>query len=346
MPVISVIIPVRNEAENILAILQDIAQQKISEEEAFPTAGFEVFVVNDHSDDYTAQLVKEYQSNCSYQLHLLELRLPLNFAGSHKKMAIAQAVGKAKGDIIVTTDGDCRVGMYWLATLGRFFHKQQPALVSGPVVFHQEKNLFHRLQTIEFASLIGTGAASMHAHKPNMCNGANLAFTKEAFYRVGGYEGSMHVPSGDDEFLMQKIFQKYPRRVFFIKSQGAVVYTHAKMSLKEFYYQRRRWAGKWKLHKNKSITVLAVFIFFYHCSFLTVVVMAITDQYSWLILWIQLLPKIGLEFFFLRDILQFMKKRMFTLNFILLEFIYSAYVVFFGICANFGSYTWKNRQYK
>lgn len=338
---ITVIIPVRNEAENILHLLQDLSVQKV-----FPADQFEVLIVDDHSEDQTLLIVEEYGKNCNFRLRLLPLDLPEGFLGSHKKIAIAQAVAQARGNIIVTTDGDCRVEAYWLASFAQFFAQKQAVFVSGPVTFHHEAGLFHHLQTIEFASLIGTGAASIHAKMPNMCNGANLAFTKEAFLKINGYAGTLHIPSGDDEFLMQKIFKQYPDRVYFMKNAEAIVRTYAKSGLREFYHQRRRWAGKWKLHKNAGVALAAIFVFAYHSLLLTACCMALFGQYSWVLLATSLLLKFILEFFLLNDVLHFLKKRMSLLNFILLEFIYSAYVVFFGICANFGSYTWKNRSYQ
>ncbi len=344
MAFITVVIPVRNEAGNITKLLQDMAEQRMKRE-IYPAERFEVIVVDDASEDATFQRVKKYQENSHFRLLLLSLDLPADFSGSHKKMAIARAVESAKGDVIITTDGDCRVGAHWLATIGGFFRQQQPALVAGPVTFHRERSLFERLQTIEFASLIGTGAASMQAHRPNMCNGANLAFSKEAFYAVGGYHGSMHIPSGDDEFLLQKMSKKYPQQIFFLKSRQAVVYTGAKRSFKEFYQQRRRWAGKWKLHKNLWVATLALFIFSFRLAFLIAVGMAIGGFYPWRVLIAQWLVSVVIEFFFLKDVLHSMKKQMPLQNFLVLSGIYAPYVVFFGICANFGGYTWKNRPY-
>ena len=42
-----------------------------------------------------------------------------------------------------------------------------------------------------------------------MCNGANLAYTKNAFNAVGGFKDIDDIASGDDMLLMYKIDQKY-----------------------------------------------------------------------------------------------------------------------------------------
>ena len=342
LPSISVVIPVRNEATTIALLLRDLAEQVATTGDA---PFLEVIVVDDASTDDTAELVSTFQPSSPYALTLLSLKIPPRFVGSHKKLALQQAIARAQGEIIVSTDGDCRVGPQWLATIQGFFAQHQPVLLSGPVTFYQEHRLFEHLQTVEFASLIGVGAACLQARKPNMCNGANLAFLREAFFAVDGYQGTMHVPSGDDEFLLQKIFDRYPTRLGFIKHPEAVVRTTAKRSLLAFYQQRKRWASKWKIHRNYRVKVLAIFIFAYHLSSMFVTLLAVSGSYSWWIWGVQMLPKMLLEYVFLRSVLRSMRKPLHTFYFLLMQLIYAPYAVFFGMRANFGSYRWKNRTY-
>ena len=99
---LSVIIPVRNEAANIEALLTDISNQ------TYPKNAFEVIVVDDSSDDETVAIVKRFQEK-----KLLNLRLILlaeKTVASPKKRAIETAIKVANGVLIITTDGDCRVG--------------------------------------------------------------------------------------------------------------------------------------------------------------------------------------------------------------------------------------------
>ena len=42
-----------------------------------------------------------------------------------------------------------------------------------------------------------------------MCNGANLAYERKAFFEVNGFTGIDHIASGDDMLLMQKIAQRF-----------------------------------------------------------------------------------------------------------------------------------------
>ncbi len=341
LPSLTVVIPVRNEATTLPNLLHDLAEQTNAEGE--PLA-FAVLVIDDASTDDTLARANDFQS-ANLRLSVLSLDVPAGFVGSHKKLALAQAIDATQSEVVVTTDGDCRVGPLWLSTIQQHFAQHQSLLISGPVAFTHERSLFERLQTIEFASLIGTGAACLQAGRPTMGNGANLAFTRAAFLEVDGYAGNLHVPSGDDEFLLQKIAERFPDRVSFLKRTEATVRTYAKPSVGEFYQQRKRWASKWSLHRRYSVAALAMFIFTYHLSVLLVVFLMLFGQYPGWILGLQLLPKVVLEFLFLRSVLAVMKKRLSGTLFLLMQLIYSPYAVFFGLRANFGGYRWKNRTY-
>ncbi len=338
----SIIIPVRNEAKNIQKLLHDIGGQN------FPFRQFEVIVVDDSSTDNTSQLVKSRKYN--YNLKLLSLGIPDTFSGSHKKLAITQGIDNAQNKplcqhIIITTDGDCRVDKNWLQAYAEIFSKEKPELVAGPVTFYKEKTWFEKLQTVEFSSLIGTGAASMQAGSPNMCNGANLAFTKDVFEEVNGYEGNMQQPSGDDEFLMRKVFQYYPEKVTFLKDKRAIVCTFPQKNFAAFYQQRRRWAGKWRSHTDGKATALASFLFIFYLSLLGITTLVVLGLYPVEIFFLQVGIKLLCDWLFLRAVIQFSGKSLHLRWFLLSAVFYPFYVVFFGIAANVGRYTWKGRQY-
>jgi hypothetical protein len=66
---------------------------------------------------------------------------------------------------------------------------------------------------------------------------------------------------------------------------------------------------------------------------------------AWLFL-AQILLKIAIEFVFLRKILVFLKKKIDILSFLLLEFIYPIYIIFFAWGSKSGHYEWKGRKLK
>ena len=82
---ISVIIPARNEEENISKLLKALNDQ------SYPKEFFEVIVVDDHSTDNTAAIVKEF-----YPVKLLTLKD--DNINSYKKKAIETGVATATGE--------------------------------------------------------------------------------------------------------------------------------------------------------------------------------------------------------------------------------------------------------
>ncbi len=337
---ISVIIPVRNEESGIGFLIESLEKQK------YPVERFEVLIIDDHSTDHTREYVNALKRNTRIQLRLF--RLPGNPDGrtSPKKRAITFGIEKARGELIVLTDGDCRAAPGWLAELENVFRKTGSRLVSGPVFVEQGDSFARRLQSIEFSSLMGTGAALIYWQMPVMCNGANLAFSKSVFVEVGGYRGNENIISGDDEFLMYKIYRKYPRGIYFLKSSRAQVRTLPLENLRDFISQRKRWAGKWKSHTNVRSTFLAVFIFAVHLSFIFILITTILGKFNLMYFCGITIVKISAEYLFINRIFMFFKEEMKLFPFVVSSLFYSFYALFFGILANTGRYTWKERKFK
>ncbi len=338
---ISVIVVARNEEENIVHLLQDIENQR------YATGQYEVIIVDDHSSDRTVEVVEAFAIEASFRVRILKLadlvQQPLP-DGNYKKTGIEWGVREAQGELIVTTDGDCRVGKNWLQTYGTFYASSGAKFISGPVTFFDEKSVFEKMQTVEFASLIGSGAATLAMGIPTMCNGANLAYEKAVFEEVSGYNGVSGTASGDDLFLLHKVYTKYADKVFFLKSQEAIVSTHAKATIQEFYWQRKRWAGKWNLYKDKRVTLLAVFVFVCNAS-LTASLVALTCGFLPLNLFFAGLGlRFGVEFIMLASVLTFLQKPQASWWIIPLQAFYFLYVTFFGLVAQKKGYVWKERN--
>lgn len=333
-PLISVIIPVRNESDTIARLLDSLAQQD------FAFKNFEVIVVNDHSSDKTVGVVNAWaEENPEISLALL------NQDAEHqgKKAALTGGIGHAKGEMVITTDGDCVVQPGWLSSIAGAFD-DDTQLVVGAVGLRENRSLFSKLQVVEFASLVGTGAATLGWGVPTMCNGANLAFRKSVFAEVNGYRGSEHIASGDDEFFLRKVASQYPRGIRFNNRSVGVVKTDASKSVTDFFSQRIRWAGKWKAHGAGFSAALAFFIFVFHSSTILLVVLAGLGVLSWTVAFSLLAGKVLLEAAFLFPVLRFCTGRIYPLTFLMLQFMYPFYVVCFGLAANFLRTEWKGRK--
>ncbi|MCE7042619.1 glycosyltransferase [Dyadobacter sp. CY312] len=333
---ITVIVPVRNEQDNIANLLLDLNQQSMS------PAQFEVLIMDDGSTDRTAELVQKCIQDFSISIQLIAL--PEEKTTSPKKRAIETALAIAKGNLIVATDGDCRVGSEWLQSIADCYAETGAKLISGPVTFTEENNLTDHLQTVEFASLIGSGASAISAGFPSLCNGANMAYEKQTFYEVGGYDGVRHIASGDDEFLMHKIAAKYPSSIHFLKDSRAVVRTSPHKNWTLFFRQRKRWASKWKHYQSKTPLVLALYVFLCNFALIAAAGLFLTSYISANTFVFLTALKVVPEWLFLGSVLRFLNKGKSILYIPVTQLIYPFYVCFFGLAAQKPEYEWKGRK--
>jgi len=216
-------------------------------------------------------------------------------------------------------------------------------LVSGPVEFTFD-NVFEKMQALEFLGLIGIGAAAIKMGTPNMCNGANLAYRKQVFAEVGGYSGNEQLSSGDDEFLMHKIFKKYPQQVGFLKNITALVQTEPQHKTEGFIQQRKRWVSKSVHYNNKLITVLMALVYLYHVSLLASFVAAFFYP-VWLNIFIVIfMLKVITEGVFLYSVLKMFKRTSLLLWLIPAQPLHLLYVLYIGLAGQFGTFEWKGRN--
>ncbi|MBC8054361.1 MAG: glycosyltransferase [Sphingobacteriaceae bacterium] len=333
---VSILIAARNEEDKIADTINDIISQD------YPNELVELIVIDDHSTDRTADIISGYSHRGVILLKLNESE-PLN---SYKKKAIAEGIRLAKGELLVTTDADCRMGNAWLKTIVAHYERYNYKLISSPVVFFEEKSFFERLQTLEFLYLIGLGAATIGNKRPSTCNGANLAYRKDVFVELKGFQGIDELASGDDELFLHKVASKYPRDIGFCKSYEALVYTHAKPNLKEFIRQRKRWASKSTKYKDKKIVALGVSIWLFN---LLIVINAVLGFYypgSWLVLVIVLIVKCLAEMYFLIPVTAFVKRKELLFYLPLLTYVHAVYIIYIGVAGNTGKYIWKGRLVK
>ena len=334
---VSIIIPARNEEENILVCLNDFTLQD------FPAESFELIVVNDHSTDNTAALVRKFmESNPVIRTKLIDLKTG-DGDSLFKKFAITKGIEAASGKLILTTDADCRRGQGWLRTIAGYYSNHHAELISAPVFIAGEKSWLEKIQSLEFLGLIAIGAAAIRNKMPFLCNGANLGFPREVFYEVNGYHAEKNSATGDDTQLLMKIIPRGKDKIHFIKSPEATVTTKAQSSIGGLLRQRQRWASKIPFHMNAFAFLIAVVAFFLHAGLLFLTARVFTGG-EVLDLMIPLLIKIIPEFIFLIMVCRFALKSDLLYLFLPAQIIYPIYISFVGITSLFGSYQWKGRK--
>lgn len=332
---VSVIVPVRNEAQHIEALLGDLCGQRHPH--------WEALVVDDHSTDGTADLVRAFAArHPDRAIRLLERDDRPVY--SPKKAAISLAIGQARGQLVVTTDGDCRVGPDWLAVLVGAYVRRGAKVLSAPVAFGEQSSLFEWLQTVEFASLIGTGGASLALGSPNMANGANLAYDRAAFEEMGGFEGTAQVASGDDEFLLHKFHARWPGSALFVRDPRAVVRTRALADWESFGQQRRRWASKWPLYQNVAARAVAIGVYLFHFATVLSILLCCIGWHEGKMFFWQYLIKFAVEYVFLSQVLRDTGVSRGSRYILLMSLLHPFYIVWMGAAGYRSGYVWKGRR--
>lgn len=243
---VSVIIACRNEQEKLPLILKSISGQD------YPEELFEVLIVDDNSTDNTFETASENIS--SDRFFVLKNR------GEGKKAAIRTGINASAGRLIITTDADCTMGKSWIRTIAAFYEKTDPDMIICPVQLAERRGFFARFQELEYLSLQGITAGSAIAGNGIMCNGANLAFTREAYLRQ---MDNLHqeLATGDDVFMLHSLKKEIESRIMWLESNDAVVSTAPSSSVSSFLRQRKRWISKWNVYTDKT-TILTGLVTF------------------------------------------------------------------------------------
>ena len=246
---ISIVMSARNEESCIEECLQQIIKQK------FPKENFELIIIDDASEDntYPIALKTLQKSDISYQLIKKETH-------QGKKRNLSEAIQKAKGSIIITSDADVVYrNPHWLLTIANYFKSYSPNMLIMPIDYESHKGFLEQFQLTENLALTAITAGYCGIQKPFMCNGANLAFTKHAYHIVNGYQSHLHISSGEDVFLMEDFKIMNPNSIHYGLIRELIAKTRALNTVESLFKQRVRWASKTKYNSN-NINLFAGFI--------------------------------------------------------------------------------------
>ena len=253
---VSVIIPCRDEETRLPDLLNDLAAQDFNHD------NFEVVVVDDNSVDNTSSIVTAFKG-------LNRLMLVKN-PGRGKKTAIKNGISSASGELIITTDADCRVAAGWIGSITALFTEKKPDLIISPVVLAEQPHRRDWFQQLEFLSLQAITAGSALAGRPVLCNGANLAFPVSV-YNENSDRLRNNVVSGDDIFLLQSI-RRSGGRIVWNGAADSVVHTAGARGLIQFLKQRARWLSKAGSYHDTFTIILALVSLFTSVSLASLLV--------------------------------------------------------------------------
>lgn len=332
----TILIPARNEEQNIATCLQSIRQLN------YPKHLMEVIVIDDFSEDATASVVQQF-----HNIRLIQLKdVVKEKINSYKKKAIETGIAAAMGDYIVTTDADCVVPPDWLRNFAWLIENNKSEFIAAHVAMKEESNFIKLFQSLDFMSLQGITAASVGAGFHSMCNGANLCYSKKAFAAVDGFKDVDHFASGDDMLLMYKIQKQFPGKVEYCFSPESIVLTNPVETVNEFLQQRIRWASKADKYDDKRIFWVLLLVYLFNAFSLVLTVAGFFKPELWMLLTASLLLKTIVELIFLLPVAAFYRKEHLLIWFPLMQPFHIVYTVLAGWLGKFSNYSWKGREVK
>jgi glycosyltransferase involved in cell wall biosynthesis len=311
---ISVIIPFRNEENNLPELIKSIL--------LLSKQPLEFIWVNDHSTDKSSSILETTLPNTNHSI----LHVPAELTG--KKNALSYGISKAKGEYILTWDADITVPSNYFVQLETYPFN---ALTILPVEMKQA-NYKTTFFATEFHFLNKLNYSIFGLKRPIMANGANLIFHKSIFNQLQPYQNNLNIASGDDQFLLKQ-FINNRQSISFLRDNAFTVITKIPTTIQQCFNQRIRWASKTQKVNDRLANGIGIIGMVYHLF--PILIISISVKYYL----ITFLLKTILDFI----ILERKFKTINILNSIYFSFMYPFYIVTLGVASIYTKVEWKDR---
>ncbi len=337
---VSVVIAARNEQGTIGRLLEDLVHQ------TYPRDKYEVIVVDDDSADRTAEIVQSYVQKYPH-FHYLRAE-PGDGHLSPKKQALATGIAHGQGEIILTTDADCRVRSTWIETMVSYFLPRVWMVVGFSQLGrkHERRSTLEQLQAVDFLALMGAAAGSCNLGFPLAASGQNLGYRRCVYEEVGGFRAIGHRVSGDDVLLLQLVRRRTRWRLRFAASPRAYNASEPERSLRRLFHQRVRWAsnGAFQLRQNLAFFAYILSVYLFNVALLGGAVCAPFVLALAVPVVASFAAKVLAELMLVGRAAQFFGRSDLLVYFPLWTVLEVPYVVVVGIVGTFGNFTWKGRR--
>lgn len=238
MPLVSILVPGKNEGKHIPRLAQSLQHQTYK--------NFELIIVDDGSDDDTKVICRQ-----------LERQKKIDKFISHgirggKAAAANTALCYAKGKYIVHIDADSHLANNSIEViLAPFFMDDKVGAVGGDVrVANIFDSMATRMQSIEYAKSISVGrTVTSVLGILRIISGAHGAFRRDILQRIHGWDVGPGL-DGDITLKIRKLGYKV------IHEPDAVCYTNVPQKFGQLIKQRVRWDRsliRFRLRKHVDI---------------------------------------------------------------------------------------------
>lgn len=259
-PDISILIPCRNEENNLPSCL------KALEELDYPKEKLQVVFGNDQSTDQTYSILHHWVEKRPWAT-VIKID-----SGDLRKMngkanALSQMVKETKCEVLLFTDADCQVPVYWAKKMVEGWRTSGADLVTG-ITNVKGSVLFEKMQAMDWWLTLGMVKVVDDLDFSLTAMGNNMLISKKAYFEVGGFEGIPFSLTEDFE-IGRQILKKGFRGIHLV-SEDNLVKTNGQDNFTALLRQRKRWMsgamtlpGIWKLVLGLQVLFFPAMIFFF-----------------------------------------------------------------------------------
>ena len=226
---------------------------------------WEIIIVDDHSTDNTAEVLKTLQPEKRVQIFSLNPSKEIN----GKKQAQAFGISKAKHPWILVTDADCKpLSNQWIQTMMEA-RQSKDQMVLGVGLIEGSTGLLNRFIRYESCITAIQYLTAAHWKIPYMGVGRNLLFSKSLYNQT--QKKGFHLPYGDDDLFVNAVLRSSIS--YCLQKEGFTI-SPAKESWQSYYSQKTRHVSTGKYYRFIHKILLASWAFSHFFFWLGIAVLA------------------------------------------------------------------------
>lgn len=231
LPHAEVVVAVRDEESTLPRLLESLRAQTLE--------GCLFLFVDDRSTDGTARLLDDFCTAVGARARVIHNRAePVALTG--KQAALDLAFTQVRGDVLLFTDGDCRLPPEWAEEMLLHFLDARVGVVLGRIELAEGASFLSRFQAFEQPLLNQYNFGSVGIGIPTGCFGNNMGVRAAAVKEVGGFR-TLGYSVTEDAMLLDALCRRNGWEVKTCTSIRSAATTIPKMSWKEYINQHIRW---------------------------------------------------------------------------------------------------------
>ncbi|WP_373493510.1 glycosyltransferase [Aquiflexum sp.] len=230
-PFVSILIPSRNEEENLPACLKSIAKLN------YPKDKLQIILGNDRSTDETGVLLKTFEDQNEH-VKLVQIQEGDSSKMNGKANALSQMAKYAKGEVLLFTDADCQVPSNWVRSMVLACQNTEAGIITG-ITHIKADNIYGKMQGMDWWLTLGMVKVMSDFGYSVTSMGNNMLITKASYLSVGGFES---IPfSLTEDFEIARNIQSKGYKVLQQVSEDNLISTKSQNGFSQLIQQRKRW---------------------------------------------------------------------------------------------------------